>query len=77
MKSVITSKFQVTIPKGVRENLKLSINDTIEWKIERGKAVISPLKRPFLKYKNSVKVGNGEIAADIALARKERAEKFL
>ncbi len=40
MQSVITSKFQTTIPKDVREQLKLSIHDTLEWKIDRGKIVV-------------------------------------
>jgi len=45
MQSVITSKFQTTIPKGGRESLKLTINDTLEWKIERGKTVVIPVKK--------------------------------
>ncbi len=69
MKSAITSKFQTTIPKAVRERLKLSIHDTLEWKIERGRAVVSPLNKPFLKYRNTIKVGKGAIVNDIRLAR--------
>jgi bifunctional DNA-binding transcriptional regulator/antitoxin component of YhaV-PrlF toxin-antitoxin module len=30
MKSVITSKYQTTIPKKVREELKLAVNDTLK-----------------------------------------------
>ena len=75
MQTIITSKFQITIPKSVREKLKLSINDAIEWRVERGKAVILPAKKPFLQRRNSVKVGSGDIASDIEMARKERAEK--
>ncbi len=47
MQSVITSKFQTTIPKKVRESLKLTINDTLEWKIERGKTVVIPVQKRF------------------------------
>ncbi|MFH1673682.1 MAG: type II toxin-antitoxin system PrlF family antitoxin [Pseudomonadota bacterium] len=72
MKSAITSKFQTTIPKTVRERLKLSIHDTLEWKIERGRAVVLPLNKPFLRYRNTIKVGAGNIANDIKLARELR-----
>lgn len=76
MKSSITSKFQTTIPKDIRENLKLSVNDALEWKIENGKAVVTPLKAPFLKYRNSIKVGAGEITQDIKDARQLRIKKY-
>jgi len=76
MKSAVTSKFQTTIPKTVRDGLKLSINDTLEWKIVRGRAVVSTLKKPFLKYRNAIKVGAGDIANDIKLARERRVKNF-
>jgi AbrB family looped-hinge helix DNA binding protein len=77
MQSVITSKFQTTIPKGVRESLKLTINDTLEWKIERGKTVVIPVQKRFLNYKNAIKTGAGKIEEDIILSRDRRIEKYL
>ena len=76
MKSVITSKFQTTIPKNVRERLKLSIHDTLEWKIERGKIVVFPVQKKFLEYRNKIKIGPGDIDEDIQRARKQRVEKY-
>ena len=76
MQSVITSKFQTTIPKAVRENLKLSVQDALEWKIERGKVIVYPAQKKFLQHKNTVKTGNGDISADIELARTMRMEKY-
>lgn len=76
MKSSITSKFQTTIPKDVRENLKISVNDALDWKIENGKAIVTPLKAPFLKYRNSIKVGAGDITQDIIEARELRIKKY-
>jgi len=76
MKSVITSKFQTTIPKAVRENLKLSVRDALEWRIERGKVVVYPAQKHFLQYKNTVKTGRGDISADIDRARTLRVEKY-
>ena len=76
MKSSITSKFQTTIPKDIRENLKISVNDALDWKIENGKAVVTPLKAPFLKHRNSIKVGAGDINQDIKKARELRIKKY-
>jgi len=75
MQSVVTSKYQTTIPKGIRSQLKLSVSDTLEWKIEAGKAIVSPVQTRFLEHRNSVRVGKGDIEKDIDFARKERAEK--
>jgi AbrB family looped-hinge helix DNA binding protein len=77
MQSMVTSKFQTTIPKAIRSQLKLSVSDTLEWKVEDGKAIVLPVRRRFLEYRNAVKVGKGDIAEDIDLARKERADKTI
>lgn len=76
MQSVITSKFQTTIPKAVRQNLKLSVQDSLEWKIEKGKVVIYPSSKKFLQYRNAVKTGRGDISADIEQARNLRVKKY-
>lgn len=76
MQSAITSKFQTTIPKVIREKLGLCEKDALEWKMENGKVVIYPAKKNFLKYRNAAKVGKGDIAADIKLAREKRLEKY-
>ena len=77
MQSVITSKFQTTIPKGVRESLKLTVKDTLEWKVEHGRTVVKPVQKRFLSYKNSIKTGAGKIKEDIILSRERRVEKYL
>ena len=76
MQTVITSKYQTTIPKAIREKLRLSINDTIEWTVENGKIMIVPIQKNFLKYKNAVKTGGGNIEEDIELSRKRRIERY-
>jgi AbrB family looped-hinge helix DNA binding protein len=75
MKSTITSKFQTTIPKDVRERLKLSVHDAVDWKIEARKVVVYPVRKDFLQYRNLVKVGAGDILADIEQARASRVER--
>ncbi len=77
MQSTITSKFQTTIPKAIREDLNLSVSDIIEWKVERGKVFVSPVHKEFLKYRNTIKTGSGDISEDIRLTRERRTEKYL
>ena len=76
MQSVITSKFRTTIPKKVRERLNLSVYDTLEWKVDRGKIVVLPVQKKFLDYRNKIKTGPGKIEEDIKQARKQRVEKY-
>ena len=76
MQSLITSKYQTTIPKAIRENLGLSVKDALEWKLEKGKVTLYLAKRNFLQYRNTVKTGRGDIAGDINAARDLRLEKY-
>lgn len=76
MKSKITSKFQVTIPREIRTRLKLNISDSIEWKIEDSKVVVEPVGKPFLAYQRIVKVGPGDIRNDLEKARNKRVERY-
>lgn len=76
MQSVITAKFQTTIPKTVRKNLKLSTNDSLEWRVEKGKVIVTPVQRNFSRYKNAIKTGVGDITADIQRAKSARLEKY-
>ena len=77
MRTVITSKYQTTIPKPIREDLDISIHDTLEWKVENGRIVVLPMQKNFLKFRNSVKTGSGNIDEDIKLSRKRQAERYL
>jgi len=76
MQSIITSKYQTTIPKAIRDNIGLSVKDALDWKVERGRVIVSPAKQNFLKYRNSIKTGTGNIAGDIEVARNLRMEKY-
>ncbi len=76
MQSTITSKFQTTIPKAIRENMALVVNDTLEWKVDHGKIIVSLKQKNFLKYQNKVKIGKGDIEEDISSARDLRLEEY-
>lgn len=76
MKSTITSKFQTTIPKPIREYLGLNMKDSLEWKLENGKVTIYPAEKKFLRHKNTLHVGPGDIDQDIHKALDNRLEKY-
>lgn len=74
--SVLTSKYQTTVPKSVRTLLGLEIHDAIEWRVEGGKATVAPARSDFISRRGSIVVGVGEIAFDIEEARSLRVEKY-
>jgi AbrB family looped-hinge helix DNA binding protein len=76
MNSTVTSKFQTTIPKSIREQLGIAVNDALEWVVEKGRVVVHPVHSEFLAHRGSVKTGAGDIADDIRSARDSRLEKF-
>ncbi len=75
MQTVISSKFQTTIPKKIREQLSLSVSDALAWEVEDGRIIVTSPKADFLKYKNSISVGTGDIQEDIQQARKIRTNR--
>ena len=76
MQSIITSKYQTTIPKAIREDIGLSVKDALDWKVEKGKIIVSPAKPKFLQYQNTIKTGQGDVTSDIEASRKLRMEKY-
>ena len=57
MQSIITSKYQTTIPKAIRDNIGLSVKDVLNWKVERGRIIVSPIKQKFLNTETQLKRG--------------------
>lgn len=76
MISKITSKFQTTIPKGIRNYLKLDASDALEWEIEQNRVIIRSVEKDFLYYKNYIHVADGNTRMDIEKAREKMAEKY-
>ena len=75
MQTTITSKYQTTLPKAIRQKLGLSVHDTLEWDLKNGTIVVKPRKAGFLRFRNSVRIGPGDIKHDIHKARKLRATR--
>jgi bifunctional DNA-binding transcriptional regulator/antitoxin component of YhaV-PrlF toxin-antitoxin module len=45
VKSIITSKYQTTISKEVRQYLGIAVKDAIEWRVEKGNVFVYPVKK--------------------------------
>lgn len=76
LRSKITSKYQITIPKEIRDSLKLSMQDVIEWSIDEQGVHIESADKPFLKYRGFLKEGSTDIKSDIKKAWGERAKRY-
>lgn len=74
--SILTSKYQTTVPKSVRKLLGLDVHDTIDWRVEGGKAIVVPARSDFLARRGSIAVGQGDISSDIEAARTLRVDKY-
>lgn len=55
---------------------RVTLSDTLEWNVENGKIVVLSMQKNFLKFRNAVKTGGGDIENDIKLSIKRRIEKY-
>lgn len=75
--STITSKYQTTVPREIREKLRLGPGDRLNWEVAGGELRVVPAQGDFLAWKGRVKVGKGSVADDVRWARERRgAEKW-
>ena len=70
--SLITSKYQTTVPKEVRQKLDLRSGDILRWEVvDRGIRIV-PARRAFLARRGSLRVGSGSVVDDVRQARRLR-----
>ena len=48
----------------------------MEWQIKDGEIVVRPVRTKFLRFKNTIRVGKGDVTSDIKLIGKEWAKKI-
>ncbi len=73
--STITSKFQTTVPKEIRQKLGLAPRDLLCWEIVGQDVRVVPARRGFLDRRGSVQVGAGSAVEDVRLARSRRGSE--
>lgn len=69
-KSKITVKYQTTVPKEVREKLKVGPSDVLQWELFGDYIRVTASEPAFLKREGSIKVGPGDPVEDVKEARK-------
>ena len=79
VQSIVTSKGQTTIPKKIREFLKVHPNDRLFYLLEDGKVVLRPIHGNILELRGSVpaKGEPGDFEDIRASARKALAKKIV
>ena len=73
--SKITSKYQVTIPKAIRERLGLRPRDRLIWEIVDGEARVRPARDSWKDLRGCVAVGPGSTVQDVRRARAARGQR--
>ena len=68
-KSTITVKYQTTVPKEVREKLKVGPSDVLQWEVAGDHIRVTASSRAFLDLRGSIKVGPGDPVEDVRRAR--------
>lgn len=76
MLSKITSKYQTTIPKKIRQRLKLKVSDNISWEIEGDSILVKPTHNPFLSHYGTVIIGSGNTVEDVRKIRDIISRKY-
>jgi bifunctional DNA-binding transcriptional regulator/antitoxin component of YhaV-PrlF toxin-antitoxin module len=76
MRTRISTKYQVTIPRAVRQALKLRSTDTLEWHNEIGGVSVRKVGHAAPSLRGRIKVGRGSIKHDIEAARSAMATRF-
>ncbi len=70
--SLITAKYQTTVPKEVRQKLDLRSGDVLRWEVVGRDIRIVPPRRGFLDRRGSLRVGPGSVVDDVRQARAQR-----
>ena len=73
--STITSKYQTTVPKEVRQKLGLRPQDVLCWEVVGRDVRIVPARQDFRDRRGSVHVGPGSVVDDIRRARALRGSE--
>jgi AbrB family looped-hinge helix DNA binding protein len=75
IKSTVTSKGQITIPRIVRRKLAISAGDVLLWEMEHDAVRLRASSSGFLRRRGMIQVGKESIPGDIRKARSLRGLK--
>ncbi len=72
IKSTVTSKGQTTIPRDIRQQLRISTGDVLLWEAGRDAVRIRVASPAFLRRRGTIPVGKGSVTNDVTRARATR-----
>ena len=75
IQSTITSKYQTTVPKEIRQRLGLRPSDVLCWEVTGQDVRVVPARRGFLEHRGSLRVGAGSTVEDVQRARASRGSE--
>jgi AbrB family looped-hinge helix DNA binding protein len=75
MKSKVSVRGQTVIPKAVREELNISQETVLEWKVKDGVVVVMPLPADPIEASYGMFKGKGSVVDDVLNMRKEERKK--
>lgn len=76
VRSKITAKYQITIPREVRSRLKLDVTDVVEWEVGEEGIRVQAASKPLLKHQGELDAGSADAKADIRKAWELRAKRY-
>jgi AbrB family looped-hinge helix DNA binding protein len=74
-RSTITSKFQTTVPKELRERFGLKPKDRLLWRAVGDKMEVVAESDPLDRLAGCLKVGRGNVVEDLRRAREMRGRE--
>jgi AbrB family looped-hinge helix DNA binding protein len=74
--AVLTSKGQMTIPREIRDSLKLRPSDKIVIVLEKGQAILKPLRGNIMDLAGSVEIPKSEKPIDFQKVREKVKKKI-
>ena len=70
--STMTSKHQTTVPKEIRERLRLAPGAVLNWELDGSEVRVTAEPPAFFALRGSIRVGRGSVLEDVRRARSLR-----
>lgn len=71
-RSTITSKYQTTVPKAIRDQLGLGPTDVLRWEVVGDAIRVSVDSPAFLRHRGAIATPPGSVLDDVKAARRLR-----
>ena len=73
--STLTRDGQTTVPKEVREALRLEEGGKLTWEVQDGRVAVTTERPAFWRWEAFIKVGPGDVVEDVMKTRELQGRK--